>query len=149
MTPFHPRPISFLGQTEARGYVFKLYSVTMEGKPFKLEDAYDGFQLVLRHLPQPAQALGRPGVGFCIFHWGNGADYVVLCWWDRENELPLRIALRTDDEPDWRLAQGSESFCVWDLQIIGFERDAYVQSILSEQPGKAEDYLQRVYASAK
>ena len=58
------------------------------------------------------------------------------------NELPLRVFLR--DASGWRAARGSESVCVWDLEIVAFERDAYVQTVLAE--GRAEDvarYLER------
>ena len=84
----------------------------------------------------------RPGVGFAISHQGNGADYAVLGWWDNENELPLRVVVRPQT-PDgsWRPARDGESVCVWDLEVIWFERQSYVQTLLNG--GTVEDYLER------
>lgn len=147
MTPFSPRPIEFLGIGDHFGYRFKLYSVVMPGRSFSLEDAKVGYELALAELPSPAITHQRPGVGFCIFHWGNGADYVVLCWWDNENELPISIWIRREGEQEFRPAQKSESFCVWDLQIISFERDAYVQTFLSEVEPAESTYLHLIYGS--
>lgn len=79
-------------------------------------------------------------------HRGAGADYVVLGWWDRENELPTRVVVREHaSEAPWRPARASESFCVWDLQVIGFERDAYVSTVLAPDagPDAVEAYLAR------
>ena len=53
-----------------------------------------GLKLAEAELPQPAEAAGRPGLGFLIAHQGRTGDYVVLGWWDHENELPLRVFLR-------------------------------------------------------
>ncbi|MDQ3951247.1 MAG: hypothetical protein M3282_13015, partial [Gemmatimonadota bacterium] len=33
---------------------------------------------------------------------------------------------------------GSESVCVWDLQIVAFERDAYVATVLHGDAGVAD-----------
>jgi hypothetical protein len=142
MQPFAPRPIRFLRVHEYRGWRIKLYSIVLpeaSGKP----DFESGLTLALGALPDAAQTTSRPGVGFCVLHAGRGADYAVLGWWDRENELPVRVFVRPHDEPAWRPAQGAESFCVWDLQVVAFERDAYVQTLLNNPPLGANDYLGR------
>jgi hypothetical protein len=89
--------------------------------------------MALKSVPGGANDAGCPGAGFVIAHKGDGIDYIVLAWWDRQNELPLRVFVREHGE-SWRVARGSESVCVWDLQVIGFERDAYVQHMMRAQP---------------
>jgi hypothetical protein len=127
--PYAPRPLAFLGLGSRDGWRIKRYSVVYG------EDALDvaAFREVearlLGELPA-AEGAGRPGVGFVILHQGRGANYVVLAWWDRENELPLRVWV--DVGEGWRPASGSESVCVWDLEIIWCERQAYVHHVLSK-----------------
>lgn len=107
----------------------------------------EGASLVFEMLPPPKPEAGRPGVGILIFHAGRGADYAVLCWWDRENELPIRVALRDQSENAlWRMAGVSESICVWDLELISQERDAYVTTVLGGRDIVAgvEDYLESI-----
>ena len=139
--PYTPRPVRFGAVAEPAGYRLKQYAIVYAG-PFKDGDFADGLRLAFAELPTPAVTDERPGVGFVIAHQGNGVDYVVLGWWDRENELPLKVFVRPQT-PDgqWRPARGAESVCVWDLEVIWFERQAYVETVLGG--GDAEAYLAR------
>lgn len=157
MRPFAPRPIRFREVLAHEGWRLKRYTISAGGAasvagagadvaiPDWPEFA-DGRVLALAALPAPARTAERPGVGFLVEHRGAGADYLVMGWWDRENELPVRVLVR-EHAPGaaWRPAHASESFCVWDLQVIGFERDAYVASVLAPGagPGAVDAYLAR------
>src|ERR1041384_6488174 len=108
---FEPRAVTFLEVKEIAGYMLKVYSILYEGNSFNgllLRQAYD---VAVDVLPQPANNKIRPGAGFLIFHQGCGADYLILSWWDNENELPTKIFVY---ENGWRPAKENESFCVWD-----------------------------------
>ena len=141
MRTYAPRPIRFDG-LEARddGWRLKRYRIWYGKEGFDARRFEAGVMLALAELPLPPVTEVRPGVGFLVMHQGCGADYLVLGWWDRGNELPLRIFVR--DDGAWRPARGSESACVWDLQVIGYERDAYVDTVLGG--GKVDAYLARV-----
>jgi hypothetical protein len=134
MQPYAPRLIRFHGVRELNGYRLKDYSIVVGAGTADWLDFARGFDLVLEQMPRPAVAAGRPGVGFRIAHQGATGRYAVLAWWERENELPIRLAVRRDGEP-WRKANADESICVWDLQVFGFERDAYVETMLSGEAG--------------
>lgn len=90
-------------------------------------------------MPRPAVGDGRPGVGFAILHQGRTGDYLILGWWDRENELPTRVFIR--DADGWRPANGGESFCVWDLRVLWWEREAYVGTVLAGRDDGVEAYM--------
>ncbi|HUH13911.1 MAG TPA: hypothetical protein VMK65_12420 [Longimicrobiales bacterium] len=144
MIPYARRPTRFLRRLDHGGWRLKLYSIQVGPEPLDEDGVAPGLALALAGLPDPAVAEGRPGVGFCLLHRGRGADYVILCWWDRENELPMRLAVRTAEEGEWRPARGTESVCVWDLRVLAFERDAYVATLLGDPPSDAESYLEVV-----
>jgi hypothetical protein len=131
------------------GYRIKLYSISADGAPISWPAFADGLRLALGALPRPAVTPERPGVGFVIAHKGRG-DYAVLAWWDRENELPLRVFVRpVGAGARWRPARESESVCVWDLEVVAHERDAYVETVLG--PGahdKVRAYLDRALGEA-
>lgn len=131
--PYAPRPIRALGIRTIDDWRLKVYSIVYGPQPFDAaiyDDAIGRFAPAA--LPRPAVASARPGVGFVICHQGRGWHYLVLCWWDNENELPMRIWVRPrDHSADWRPARESESICVWDIQLIAAERDAYVRRVLS------------------
>lgn len=137
--PYRPRPLAFLGIDTASGYRLKIYSIRTDDAPFDRVRFRAGWDQALAVLPQPAVADGRPGVGFAILHQGRTGDYLILSWWDRENELPTRVYLR--DAGGWRPAIGGESFCVWDLRVLWWEREAYVGTALAGGTDGVEAYL--------
>jgi hypothetical protein len=151
MRPYAPRPLRFLGVEQRAGFALKHWWIDLRGEA--APDAADwapALALAEAALPREGDA-GRPQVGFLIQHRGRGADYLVLGWWDRENELPLRVFVRypaTGDDA-WRAARGGESVCVWDLEVIGLERDAYVGTYLGAAcPAPRERYLRDPRESA-
>ena len=149
---FRKRDVLARGVMEKRGWRLKLYSVTCEHAHPGLARFEPGIDLILEQLPVPDPQAGRPGVGFLILHAGEGADYAVLCWWDRENELPIRVAVREQrDSLPWRAAGRSESVCVWDLEIIAAERDLYVATMLDgkDVENGVREYLKSLPAGGR
>lgn len=141
-TPFTPRAVHPTGIVRHGEWRLRRWTITYR-EPFEDARFAGGRSLALAALPRPATAAGRPAVGFLIEHQGNGFDYVVLGWWDRENELPLRVYV-CEEGGEWRPAQGGESVCVWDLDVIWREREAYVRDVLGQQGPDLERYLTAV-----
>ena len=137
---YQPRPLSFLGVEAVSGYLLKVYAIQYAAdQPVERERFAQRWDLAAGALPQPAVAEGRPGVGFAILHQAQGDDYLILSWWDRENELPTRVFL--GGPRGWRAAAGGESFCVWDLRVMWWEREVYVGTMLAGRKGGPEAYL--------
>lgn len=160
---YQPRPIRLLGvrtvPPRSGGgaadsdvpWRIRVYTIVWGDAPFDYPGFERAWEQAVALLPAPAMTPHRPGVGFAILHQGCGADYLVLAWWDRENELPLRILVRdraTATESilsspprgpsSWRQARDSESICVWDAQVIAAERDAYVGTVLAASGSRCE-----------
>jgi hypothetical protein len=135
LTPYQPRPLAALGVVELCGFRLKACSIVYGDEPFDRARFEGGLCLAERELPAPAVATGRPGVGFVILHQGRTGPYLILAWWDNENELPVRVFL--EDAVGWRPAAAGESFCVWDLRVLWHEREAYVRTMLSGTPDEA------------
>jgi hypothetical protein len=140
MEPYASREIRFWGVRKVERWALKLYSVLFGRGPIEWERFEPGLQLAGRALPEPNESNGRPGLGFLIAHQGRTSDYMVLCWWDRENELPIRVWVRRIGEI-WRPAAPDESVCVWDLEIIWSERQAWVSTVLSATGPDLAGYL--------
>ncbi len=146
--PYASRPVTYRGVIECAGYRLKAYSIIYGDVPLDEAGFEEGLKLAADDLPRPAIDAHRPGVGFVIFHQGDGVQYLVLCWWDRENELPLKVWARySENDTAWRPAKGGESVCVWDLEVIGHERIAYVETILDKpDTPEIEAYLSRTFS---
>ncbi|HSM18203.1 MAG TPA: hypothetical protein VK845_14555 [Gemmatimonadales bacterium] len=144
MKAYAPRLVRFHQLLSPDGWRLKLYSISFDGSAVDWADFDGGLALVRAVLPAPATEQGRPGVGFVIAHHGEGIDYIVVSWWDRENELPTRVFARSaSDRTGWRPAADGESFCVWDLEVIWAERDAYISTFLSGDVPDVAGYLAR------
>lgn len=149
MKAYAPRRVQAHGTRETNGWRVKLYSIVHDGSAPDWSVFGPGIALAFETLPVPAKAPGRPGLAFLIAHTGQDIWYTVLCWWDRENELPIRVWVAERDSagtPRWREARGGESVCVWDLDVIWHERQAYVQTLLGAQDQAVAEghYLARV-----
>jgi hypothetical protein len=138
MQRYSDRPIRFLGTRSAGDWHLKVYAIWCRGDHFDLSAFTNGILLAVRDLPEPAVTPQRPGAGFLICHRGRELHYVVLGWWDNENELSVRVFVR--DGADWRAAR-SESFCVWDLQVFWHEREVYVRHVMGGAAAGSERYL--------
>jgi len=142
-SPFRPRPVRFHGLLTLRGTTCKLYSITHHGGQPGWERFVAGLSEAASALPEgPDAKAGRPGLGVVIVHAGAGVDYVVLMWWDRGNELPIRVFVCEPGQA-WRHARGGESVCVWDLDVIWFERQAWVETMMAAAGPSAPAYLAR------
>lgn len=141
---FCARPIEALGVLPLGGWKLKLYSITY-GRKALLRPLYDaGLALAAETLPQPPVGDGRFGVGFAILHQGRTVHYLVLNWWANENEHFCRVFVRGfEDGAVWRPAGSAESSCVWDLEVIWFERNALVETVLTREVPDLEAYLRK------
>jgi hypothetical protein len=143
---FEPRRIGFHGLRSPGSWRLKLYSIVFGTDPVDWDGFAPGIALSEACLPEPSVTSGRSGVGFLIAHQGRTGNYLVLGWWDHENELPLRIFVSRDRQPEnWRPAEGSESICVWDLEILWAERQDYISTVLRPGNSDVAGYLARHY----
>lgn len=131
--PFSPRVIAGGLPLDVGAFRLKPYQVSCPPAQFEPRRFAGDLAVLRAALPdRRPPAPGLPGVGFVIRHQGPTADYLVLAWWDRENELPIRVWLH--DGGAWRTARDGESVCVWDLEIVWYERNAWIETGLSGRP---------------
>ncbi len=71
-------------------------------------------------------------MGFVSVHQGSSYDFVTVAHWAYETELHAKTYLRASSESS-RLeptTAGAISSDVWDLRLLAFERDAWVDIVL-------------------
>ena len=147
--PYQPRTIRALELLEARGWRIKVYSIlhASKARDDALIEAAKGAALEL--LPQPAVTLDRYGVGFVNVHQGKSYDFVTVAWWAYETEL-CQITLTRPSSASYRLeplttSDSAElSSDVWDVRLLAFERDAWLETVLTREGGPdLKGYLER------
>ncbi len=142
--PYAPRPIRPLGQWLVAGMRLKVHGIAYQlaqPRPAVIDAAYE---LALRELPQLIAGQHHYGVGFVGVHDGRGAIFVFIDFWTDENELHHHVYVASKDQPmqlEYVTPSGLIA-CVWDLAVIGFERQAWIECVLANPNGPdLEAYL--------
>jgi hypothetical protein len=85
-------------------------------------------------LAEAVRALAEPGAtGFTIAHEGKAAAMALVYWWANENELHRRAyaaPLPLTDAAALAPLTDTGMACVWELEVIDFERRAWLEDVL-------------------
>lgn len=143
---YRKRPIRFLEHWEQSGWRLKVYGIAYQGEYPRAHLIENAKGLARERLPPSPSTEGRYGVGFLGVHDGRGADFIFLDWWAEENELHHHVYVASHDQPDhFRYATPTGLIaCVWDLQVLCFEREAWLQSVLANPSGPDLDRYLRL-----
>jgi hypothetical protein len=124
---YEPRHISFLGR-EGR---FKHYGIAVNGPEPRPALA----EAVRRRVPEGA-------TGFTIAHDARFAGLGLVYWWAHENEIHrAAYASPLGDPGALEPLRDTGMACVWELEVIDFERRAWLEDVLIG--GDEEAYLER------
>jgi len=131
---YNQRPIRYLGLWEIGGLKLKAYGITCGQIRLeqKLIDA--ALRVAQERIAASARNTNHYGVGFVGIHQGETGDFVFVDWWADENELHHHVYVSPSGKPDdleYKTPTGL-SACVWDLYLIGHERDAWVNHVLKK-----------------
>ena len=113
--PHEPRNITFLGRED----LTKHYGI---GDP---EPAH----------MDAVRARARAGVpGFTIAFRGVSAALSLVYWWANENELHAEFYVAPLEAPDQLVSYESSGItCVWEMEVLDFERRAWLQDVLIDE----------------
>lgn len=134
--PHRPRAVRFLGYHDADGWRVKLYGISAYA-----ERPREALLEALRraaddHLPRPAIADDRYGVGFAIAHDAADLGFLLVDWWSGENEIHQRLlSAPLDRFGDLAQHPTPAVGCVWELSVVDFERRAWLRHVLARPQG--------------
>jgi hypothetical protein len=127
---YAPRHICFL-ELDGR---LKHYGIGLQGEPRP--------ELVEATRRAAADSVPDGAVGFTISHDAATAGLALVHWWANDNEIHQRVFASPLDEPGALApADGTGMACVWELEVIDFERRAWLEDVL--KAGDVRRYLER------
>jgi hypothetical protein len=141
---FKKRPIRFLELWRENGWTVKIYGISSPGEFPEPEFVEKAKELARRTLPLPALTGERYGTAFVTIHRAAMFNQIIFDWWERVNELRHRVFKAEPEQPaSFReITASGEAFCVWELRVIAFERDAWVEKVLmNPNQNGLEEYL--------
>ena len=129
--PHEPRSIRFL-ERDGR---LKHYGIARRDRAPRRELVAATRRAALDVVPPDA-------IGFTIAHDAATAGLGLVYWWANENEIHCRaFAAPRDDPGALEPADGTGLACVWELEVIDFERRAWLRDVL--QDDDEQRYLAR------
>ncbi len=140
---YRARPIRFLQHWSPGSWKIKVYGISAwSGLPPE-ELVKPALALAEQTLPADATADGRHGVGFCGIHDGKNARFMFVSWWGKTYELNHCLFRSPREIVDFQPVEKNLIGCTWDLQIVSFERDAWLASMMGDEAGtpNLERYL--------
>ena len=145
-TPYAQRPIRFLELWRPAGWRIKVYGISYRRaapRPALVEAAK---ATAAERLAAVGGSVRHYAVGFLGVHDGRTANFVFIDWWAEENELHHHVYVSPTDAPgrlDYVTPTGLAA-CVWDLRVMAFERQAWLETVLKRAPAPDFDaYLQQ------
>jgi hypothetical protein len=146
--PYKPRHVRFIRREDVEGWQLKLYGIAVNGQEPRPEFVAATRDLAAQVLPQPPAGEDRYGVGFATAHDARAVGIALVYWWQSENELHQRIYVSPKDEPTaFTQVENQPAGCVWELEVVDFERRAWIEDVLSNPAGpNIEAYLERSFS---
>lgn len=90
-------------------------------------------------------------VGVLIIHEGREGTFAIVCWWVDENMLQLFAYLANYKNPDFFQLISDKGIvsCVWELEVIWFERNAWVQEVMMQNKNSESinNYLSKNFSN--
>lgn len=141
---YKKRSVRFLELWSNSGWLLKIYGIAYEGEFPRERLVKKAKELAKKHLSQLAVTDSHYGVGFKGVHDGRGGSFIFIDWWSDENELNHHVYVASHEIPDEFIYISPKGLiaCVWDLKILSFEREAWLNCVLNNPDGPSlEKYL--------
>ncbi|MEM7735050.1 MAG: isochorismatase [Deinococcota bacterium] len=147
--PYAKRTMQFLMLHSAGPWRLKVYSIQHEDRPQLTVAAALQDELVQAALERATTYLqgisttDHYGVGFVILHQAREANFLLVDWWTEENTLAQALYMSQFTAPQQFEVVTSPALvgCVWEMQIQSFEKDAWIQYVLTNAQADTESYL--------
>lgn len=144
--PYVTRPIRFMGVRTVGTWRVKEYRIAARGGEPAAPLQRAARAVTDEVLLGPAVHTDHYGVAMLGIHQGATDNLVFISWWTDVNELQHRVYRSPSDAPELLAAVGEDGAigCVWDLRVLAFEAQAWVDEVL--RPGNwshFEPYLEK------
>jgi len=146
ISPFRARKTVPLSDVVQNGWTLKRYAILSDGRVFNhaITDAAAAEALV--RLPAPGalqDSTKNHGIGFQIVHFAQTAVVSPIFYWQWGSVLARVPQMRAAWQTPTKFGDGVPEVvgCIWEMDIISFEVNAWKNSILSDDK-TSEDQLQ-------
>lgn len=156
LTPYASRQITALAPATKQGWRLKRYALMAGDRALDAHTVKAATRAAQRRLPPPgtlAQGSGNHGCGFQIIHFAQTAIVSPVFYWQWGSVLSSLTQLRAPRHAPTAFEDGYTEIvgCVWELEIVAFETQAWTQTVLAPGAPVADpitDYLKLSHPKA-
>jgi hypothetical protein len=135
-----PRPVVFYGAEELSGWPVKVYGMTAtapEARPELLNAAREKASEVLAGTSREEDA----GAAFLIAHDARPACFVLVHWWQGVDLFQRYFRAPLERPAGLEPVKSGQIGCVWELELVAFEREAWVRHAFGATEPDVAAYL--------
>jgi hypothetical protein len=119
------RSIRFIAREDLGDWRLKVYGIGTHAPDARPEFVAATLDAAREALPDGG------GTGFVIAHDAKAAGLALIYWWANENEVHGRFFASPLDDPAALVpVDGTGLACVWEMEVIDFERRAWLEHVL-------------------
>ena len=158
LAEFRARQIVPLPLAEATGWRLKRYAILSANRKFVEAVASAATRAAISRLPAASDlndVHGNHGVGFQIIHFAEQVSSVSpVFYWQWGSVLANIDQMRANWATPTKFGNGVSEVvgCVWEMQIVAFETDAWVRTVLGRDAAPADGlsrYLREHFAGCR
>lgn len=125
------RVISFVGYAQMKNRIMKIYGISEMQERIEPMIVNDALRVCVELLGQYTSNAGMEP-GFLIIHEAADGYYLLVDWWTGGNMLHHEVFYKSAiTDLNWRsLDDPNIAACVWELEIIYAERNAWIKHVL-------------------
>jgi hypothetical protein len=130
------RSIRFIRREDLGDWRVKVYGIGTHAPDARLEFVAATLDAAREVLPEGG------GAGFVIAHDAKTAGLGLVYWWANDNEIHGRFFASPLDDPAALVPNdGTGLSCVWEMEVLDFERRAWLEDVLKHSD--LDGYLAR------
>lgn len=148
MKPYRPRKIQYSECYHLGAWTVKIYTIAKEDH-YMAQAHYETAKQQL-----PVWLALKNGFNddhhhcaFLIVHQGKEGVFAIVNWWVDEEMLNTHVFLSDIKEPAnfQRISGGGLAPCIWELEVINYERSAWMKYVLQPDVPDFERYWKDQY----
>jgi hypothetical protein len=129
------RLIRFLGIWEVNGWRLKVYGISatrgLHDPETVSSEMIDSGRRIAEKVFTRNPTTNSYALGYVIFHEGRLANWLLLDWWADEIQVRHQLFKSPSADPAaFERVTSDLVACIWELRVIGFEREAWIEAML-------------------
>lgn len=146
---YAPRPVRLIHRRVLGGWRVKVYGISLAADAVRDELIDLGMAIVAATLPASVENRNLGRYAFVVIHDAPDNAYVLVHWWAGGNEVHQKVFSAPREHLDAMTAHSTDAIgCVWELSVVEFERQAWLDCMVRNHTGVApDDYFERTFCA--